>query len=662
MKKIILAALMLPLSALAQTYPSPTFNSLTLQNPLTAANGGTGATTSTGSGAAVLATSPTLVTPALGTPSSATLTNATGLPVSTGISGLGTGVAAGLANAVTGSGSPVLATSPTIASPTVTGAFNATGLVTVSDLATQAANTILGNGTSSTAHPTALAVPSCSTAGTALQWTSASGLTCGTGYLNNSTGIAQTSTGQIYQNNGARINRQNDRVFAGTATLNDGNSSQATGDWTFNQYSVSGTGAFAYLEHNGTMNVGSPNGQPTIVAASRTSDAGAAGDAAIGVSSIVVNDSTTGAGGSGWNYYATAVRGIGSTGPSTLGFESDVTNLAAAVPIYPNQMFNNGLTANLWIAAGGELPFQGGSYTFNNVSAAIGIFANAPGSPTPSTQYDKGIVFGAGGIASGTAIALPETYSMTWFNSANQVTNAIFSNATTATGSTSTIQKIEFSDFGTLFVDGAGSTQFRVNNGVSGAANYVMATAAASGSSPTIQAQGTDPNPSLVLSGQGTGGVSILGYKTGTNVSAGYVGEYICAQVTNGGSPTGCATNTSTPVSLTTNTPVNIASISLTAGDYDVWGSVGFLPAGTTTTQNLQGWISTASATNPIPPNFGAYFYQPLSYPAGVAPFMPVGTRQINVSSTTTVYLEVQAGFSVSTMTGYGFLAARRRD
>jgi hypothetical protein len=46
-------------------------------------------TDETGSGALVFATSPTLVTPALGTPSSATLTNATGLPVSTGISGLG---------------------------------------------------------------------------------------------------------------------------------------------------------------------------------------------------------------------------------------------------------------------------------------------------------------------------------------------------------------------------------------------------------------------------------------------------------------------------------------------------------------------------------------------------------------------------------------------
>ena len=42
---------------------------------------------STGSGSVVLATSPTLVTPALGTPSSAVLSNATGLPLATGVTG-----------------------------------------------------------------------------------------------------------------------------------------------------------------------------------------------------------------------------------------------------------------------------------------------------------------------------------------------------------------------------------------------------------------------------------------------------------------------------------------------------------------------------------------------------------------------------------------------
>ena len=51
--------------------------SLTLASALPVGSGGTGATTSTGSGAVVLATSPTLVTPTLGTPSSGNLANCT---------------------------------------------------------------------------------------------------------------------------------------------------------------------------------------------------------------------------------------------------------------------------------------------------------------------------------------------------------------------------------------------------------------------------------------------------------------------------------------------------------------------------------------------------------------------------------------------------------
>lgn len=75
-------------------------------------------------------TSPVLTTPNLGTPSAVTLTNATGLPISTGVSGLGAGVAtflatpssANLASAVTGetgSGALVFATSPTLTTPNI---------------------------------------------------------------------------------------------------------------------------------------------------------------------------------------------------------------------------------------------------------------------------------------------------------------------------------------------------------------------------------------------------------------------------------------------------------------------------------------------------------------------------------------------------------------
>ena len=131
----------------------------------------------------------------------------------------GTGVANNAANTITftgnyslgltlsGTTALTLPTSGTVATtanintalPSITALqlYSGTGGAGVAQEFTQSANTVLGNATGSTAAPTALSMTACSTAGSAVSWTTSSGFGCNTAIQAATMPFTQTGTGAI---------------------------------------------------------------------------------------------------------------------------------------------------------------------------------------------------------------------------------------------------------------------------------------------------------------------------------------------------------------------------------------------------------------------------------------------------------------------------------
>jgi len=135
----------------------------------------------------------------------------------------------------------------------------------------------------------------------------------------------------------------------------------------------------------------------------------------------------------------------------------------------------------------------------------------------------------------------------------------------------------------------------------------------------------------------------IVGTTLGDNVNAGSIGEYVTA--------------TSGSVSLTTVTNANISFITLTAGDWDVWGAFNYSAAATTTTSSIQAGISSVSAGLPANP---LSFFSNGTFPTNTTQQHAVPQQRFSLSTTTTIYLVATATFATSTATAQGFIAARR--
>ena len=137
------------------------------------------------------------------------------------------------------------------------------------------------------------------------------------------------------------------------------------------------------------------------------------------------------------------------------------------------------------------------------------------------------------------------------------------------------------------------------------------------------------------------------GTDTNDSASAGNVGEYF--------------QNTSPFIGLSSGAAADIGQITLTAGDWDVWGTIVSSPGSGATPTYVKAWLNTAPASDPGPPNGGAYWLnQDAAGGSGLETIAPIGMKRLSLAGTATVYISCLANFSGGTMQALGFIAARR--
>lgn len=173
-----------------------------------------------------------------------------------------------------------------------------------------------------------------------------------------------------------------------------------------------------------------------------------------------------------------------------------------------------------------------------------------------------------------------------------------------------------------------------------GVMSWVANTAGAVNSGVAGQLAYYDTTGSVVSGGQLD---NVLGTDTNDDAPAGYVGEFVSSVIAASGA-----------ISLTDNVDTNVTSISLTAGDWEVYGNVFFTQSATGNV--VYGWSSATSATLPDI----SLIAGTLSDLSGSLVGVTIPTRRFSLASTTTIYLSVRSSFSSGTSNVCGGIYARR--
>lgn len=114
-------------------------------------------------------------------------------------------------------------------------------------------------------------------------------------------------------------------------------------------------------------------------------------------------------------------------------------------------------------------------------------------------------------------------------------------------------------------------------------------------------------------------------------------------------------------ISLTTATTANIITLTLTPGDWDVYGVVNFSPAATTNATLLLYGSSSTSATLGADNTYASVDFLTLGQVTTNGDYRCVIPHQrFSLTASTIIYLLARGTFTASTMTAYGFIEARR--
>lgn len=138
----------------------------------------------------------------------------------------------------------------------------------------------------------------------------------------------------------------------------------------------------------------------------------------------------------------------------------------------------------------------------------------------------------------------------------------------------------------------------------------------------------------------------LTGTATNDSASAGNVGETVTSIL-----------NTGSSTSMTTATDTDITSITLTAGDWDVYGQVNLKYASATQSADAQACFN--SAVSMTTNGSEGYDNTRLTTTSCIATITPARIRWSSASGFT-MHLVAKATFSAGTCSGFGFIQARR--